>query len=60
MLHTMDIAPTISAYAYMYEQHDYNKVPLAPIGCAVMVYNKPDRRRTWVNRYYLETLGEHY
>ena len=37
---------------------------LAPMGCAVMVYNKPDTRQTWDNhvmdRYYVETSREHY
>ena len=27
----MNIAPTVSAYTYMYGQHDYNKMPMAPM-----------------------------
>ena len=48
----------------MYGQYDYNKLLPAPMGCAAMVYNKPDTRQTWddhaINGYYFETLREHY
>ena len=64
MLCPMKITPTISVYAYMYGQHDYKKVPLAPMGCSVMVHDKMDTRRTWddhaINGYYLESLREHF
>ena len=63
MLLQMNIAPTISAYAYMYGQHNYNKIPLTSMGCAVMAH-KPNTRITWdyhaINGYYIETSREHY
>ena len=49
MLLPTNIAPKISAYAYMYGQQDFNKMPLAPKGCAVLLQNKPERWRTWDN-----------
>ena len=44
MLCPTNIAPKLSAYAYMFGQHNYNKMPLAPMGCAVMAHNKPHTR----------------
>ena len=60
----MNIAPMVSACAYMYGQHDYNKIPMAPMGCAALINLKPDIRKTWdsnaINGYYLGTLQECY
>ena len=64
MLWQTNIAPKISAYAYMYGQHDFNKMPLAPMGCAVLIHNKQAVKKTWDDhankRYYTETSREHY
>ena len=35
--------PTISAYAHMSGPFDYNKMPLAPMGCKVQVHEKTDK-----------------
>ena len=35
------IAPKVSAYAYLHGSHDFNKIPLAPLGFAVQVHKKP-------------------
>ena len=43
----MNIIPIISAYAYMNGQHDFNKMPLAPMGCTVLLHNKPDIQKSW-------------
>ena len=63
MLQPTNIAPTILAHDYMYGQHNYNKMLLAPMGCAAMIHNKPDSRQTCddnaTNGYYLETSREH-
>ena len=32
-----------SAYTYVHGDFDYNKMPLAPLGCAVEVYEHPTR-----------------
>ena len=64
MTRPTNIALTISAYSYMYRQHDFNKMPSAPMGCVVMLHNKPDIRKTWDNHaiegYYVEKSKEHY
>ena len=64
MLRPTNIAPKISAYAYIYWQHDFNKMPLAPIGYAVLVYNKPLARKRWddheIDGYYIKMSWEHY
>ena len=52
------------AYAYMYGQHDLNKMPLAPMGCTVLIHNKPATKKTLeshaIEGYYIETSREHY
>ena len=64
MLWPTNIAPKISAYAYMYVQHYFNKMPLAPMDCAVLLHNKPKTRRILDNHvikgHYIKTLREHY
>ena len=39
-------------------------MPLAPMGCTVLLHNKPDIREKWdiraINGYCIETLHEHY
>ena len=42
MLGSMSIAPTISAFTYINGQQYFNKMPLATMRCAVLLYNKPD------------------
>ena len=39
-------------------------MPLAPIGCVVLLHNKPETRRTWddhvIEGYYNKTSREHW
>ena len=64
MLGQTNTAPKISAYEYMYGQHDFNKMPLAPMVCAVLIHHKPAAEKTWNDHtskgYYTETSREHY
>ena len=64
MLCPTNIMQKISADAYMYGQHNNNKMPLVPMGCAVAVHNKPETRQTWddhvIDRYCIKTSREHY
>ena len=39
--------PTVSAYTHMSGPLDYNKMPLAPLGCQVQVHKKTDKRGIW-------------
>ena len=64
LLRQSNATPTISAYAHMCGPFDYNKMPLAPMGCNVQVHEKTDKRGTWafhsVDGWYLSTSPEHY
>lgn len=54
----------MSAYQYVHGSFDYNKTPLAPLGCAVQIYESNTRRGTWAehssNGWYIGTSMEHY
>jgi hypothetical protein len=54
----------VSAYQYVHGSFDYNKTPLAPLGCAVQLYESNSRRGTWAehstNGWYIGTSMEHY
>jgi hypothetical protein len=64
LLRQSNATPTISAYAHLNGPFDYNKMPLAPMGCDVQVHEKTDKRGTWafhsVDGWYLSTSPEHY
>eukprot|EP00804_Cyclotella_cryptica_P002577 CCRYP_010410-RA/>CCRYP_010410-RA protein AED:0.12 eAED:0.12 QI:0/0/0/0.5/0/0/2/0/1280 len=64
LLRQSNVAPNISAYAYHHGSFDYNRMPLAPMGCAVQFHIKPDKRKTWgehsMDGWYLRTSPEHY
>ena len=44
-----NVAQTISAYAYMYGQHDFIKMPIAPMGSVVLLHNELDIQKTCNN-----------
>lgn len=64
LLRRANAKPSISAYEYVNGKFDYNKMPLAPMGCAVQIYESPNNRHTWaphaVDGWYLKTSPEHY
>ena len=64
LLRQSNATPTVSAYAHLSGPFDYNKMPLAPMGCEVQVLEKPDKRGTWayhsVDGWYLNTSPDHY
>ena len=41
------INPFLSAWAYLFGNHDFNKVPLAPPGTKLIVHSKPGERKSW-------------
>ena len=47
LLRQSNVAPTVSAYQYVNGVFDYNKMPLAPMGCAVQIHENSERRRSW-------------
>ena len=64
LMRPSNVAPKISAHAYMHGQFNYDAMPLAPMGCAVQLYLKPHRRKTWgkhsVDGWYLGASDKHY
>jgi hypothetical protein len=55
--------PTVSAYAHLSGPFDYNKMPLAPMGCEAQIHEKTNKQGTWayhsVDGWYLFTSPEH-
>ncbi|KAL7502169.1 hypothetical protein ACHAXN_000208 [Cyclotella atomus] len=64
LLRQSNATPNVSAYAHLSGPFDYNKMPLAPMGCEVQIHKKTDKRGTWayhsVDGWYLNTSQEHY
>ena len=64
LLQQSNVAPIVSAYQHVNGSFDYNKMPLAPLGCAVQLFESPDRRGTWAEHstdgWYIGTSIEHY
>jgi hypothetical protein len=58
------VAPNVSAYAYHHGNFDYNRMPLAPMGCAVQFHIKSNRCKSWDEHssdgWYLTTSPDHY
>ncbi len=55
---------TVSAYAHLSGPFDYNKIPLAPMGCEAQIHEKTNKQGTWayhsVDGWYLFISPEHY
>jgi hypothetical protein len=64
LLQQSNIAPTVSAYQYIHGAFDYNKMPLAPMGRAVRIHERCEKRGSWafnlIDGWYLHTSSEHY
>jgi hypothetical protein len=64
MMRTSRTNPKISAYEAIGGKFDFNKTPLAPPGCKVIIHEKPGQRASWdqhgVPGWYLEPANEHY
>ena len=64
LLRQSNAVPTISAWQYVHGQFDYNKMPLAPMGCAVQIHQGSERRASWaanaIDGWYLQISPEHY
>ena len=64
LIHQSNVALKVSAQAYTFAPQDFNRMPLAPMGCVVKINQKPSNRRTWgahsVAIWYLQTSPHHY
>lgn len=47
LLRQSNTAPKVSAHAHLFGPFDYNRAPLAPLGCAVNVHVPPEIRTSW-------------
>jgi hypothetical protein len=58
------IDPTKSAYEVLNGPYDWNRYPLAPLGCKAIVYEDGDTRGSWASRgvdgWYLGPSKNHY
>jgi hypothetical protein len=64
LLRQSNALPNISAYTHLSGPFDYNKMPLAPMGCEVQVQKKGGKWGTWayhsIDGWYLSTSPDHY
>jgi hypothetical protein len=64
LIRQSNATPNVSAYAHLSGPFDYNKMPLAPMGCEAQVHEKTNKHGTWayhlVDGWYLITSPEHY
>jgi hypothetical protein len=64
MMHASRINPAILAYEALNGPYDWNRYPLAPLGCKAVVYEDGDTRGSWVSRgvnaWYLGLSQDHY
>jgi hypothetical protein len=47
LLRQSHVSPNVLAYAYHHGNFDYNRMPLAPMGCAVQFHIKSNRCKSW-------------
>jgi hypothetical protein len=64
MLRPLQMTLTISAYAYLWKQHDYKANPFAPLGCKVKAHLGPSNCVTWAPQtasgFYIGNAWDHY
>jgi hypothetical protein len=64
MLRPSRMMPTISAYAYLWEQHSYNANPFTLLGCKVEAHLVPTIRESWAphtaSGFYVGNAWDHY
>jgi hypothetical protein len=64
LLRALRINPTISAYEALNGRYDWNRYPLAPLGCKAVIYEDGDIRGSWASRgvdgWYLGPSIDHY
>ena len=64
LLRQSNSTPNVSAHAHLFGVFDFNKMPLAPLGCAIQIHEDPDKRASsaphTVDGWYLGASPEHY
>ena len=58
------LQPKLSAHTLIHGNFNFDKTPLAPPGCKVIIHDRPGKRLTWANRgspgYYIGPAPHHY
>ena len=64
MLRASRVNPSISAYEALHGPYDWNRYPLAPLGCKAVIYEDGNIRGLWASRgvdgWYLGPSMDHY
>jgi hypothetical protein len=64
LLHQATINPKMSAWEYFIGLFEFNKTPLAPVGCRVFIHAKPVTCQSWDYRakqgFYIGPALDHY
>ena len=64
LLRNTRVNPSLSAYAYLSSIHDFNKMPMAPLGTKALIHSKPNKRASWAfhgeDRWYVGPAPHHY
>ena len=64
LLHQATANPKILAWEYLNEPFNFNKTPLAPVGCRVLIHAKPAMCKSWdysaKQGFYVGPALDHY
>ena len=64
MLRASRIHPQLSAHDSLNGTFDFNKTPLAPVGCKIVAHEKPNKRKTYdppgITGWYVGPALQHY
>ena len=64
LLRKSRLNPKLSAWAYLFGNHDFNRHPLLPPGTKIVLHAKPGKRTSWAfhgeQRWYIGPAIDHY
>ena len=64
MLRPLRINPLISTYTQVHGMFDFNRTPLAPAGCKVIIHDRTDERPSWADHstrgFYVGPAMKHF
>ena len=64
MLRPSHLNPKISAYMQVHDNHNFNKHPVAPVGCKIIIHNRTNERPSWSDHgsrdFYVGPAIKHY
>ena len=64
MLQLSRLNPDISAYMQVHGNHNFNKHPLAPVGCKIIIHNRTNKCPSWSDHgsrgFYVGPAIKHY